>query len=576
MLWLESTVSATEYWANAERSRFAGQHESDILGTREIPDVRKSLELEVEAVGLVMSSLRTRLNSLTSVNRLAPEILAYIFSLLRADDPPLADYENSNNGSSSPSGVLGWIQVTHVCRHWRTVALDHSVLWSDIMFHVLGSEWTKEFFRHSGTAPIVLKVLPLRDRDLYHEYMYRLAIFLEQHLSHTKELCVEEIRQDFMPFIDLLRNPAPLLETLVLHNQVGPEHEGIDDIPSLPPDLSAPRLRHLSLERCRFPWAARSFQSLIHLDIVQNRENGAVHGPLSAPDYAAEIERILDALAGMPSLEVLTLEDVFPPPPRNTTPQSLQVHAVSLVKLRRFYITDDIGNCGLVLKHINSPSSTEYRIHGTDIDWGCDSLTLWLATIFMSRSIRILYIRSNQIAVTNHMSKDAKVFFPEHHDDNTHPFRLILTGPSRRPVPSVSQLQSICQSFPMGGLEAIFALDNDDCSARDWTILFGRYTDVCHVTAQSINGIHLCEQLMAPSEEHTQPLFPSLASLRLLSIDFNRELGFRDRLLEWLQVRNRGAPLKRLIIGESRIDGILVDRLRAVVSELEWDGDEGR
>ncbi|KAA1473249.1 hypothetical protein DENSPDRAFT_744651, partial [Dentipellis sp. KUC8613] len=98
------------------------------------------LEDEIEAMNLAMSNLRTRYNSLSLISSLPPEVLSNIFWYRMLASPP------SRNG-------LGWIEVTHVCRHWRDAALQDHSLWSDIT-SILGPRWIHRMLDRAQFTPL--------------------------------------------------------------------------------------------------------------------------------------------------------------------------------------------------------------------------------------------------------------------------------------------------------------------------------------------------------------------------------------------------------------------------------------
>jgi len=69
-------------------------------------------------VARLLHSLLLHRNALAPISLLPPEILARVFSLLALQEPPYSSKQS-----------LGWIRATHVCWHWRQVALDYSSLW---------------------------------------------------------------------------------------------------------------------------------------------------------------------------------------------------------------------------------------------------------------------------------------------------------------------------------------------------------------------------------------------------------------------------------------------------------------
>ncbi|TBU22860.1 hypothetical protein BD311DRAFT_791984, partial [Dichomitus squalens] len=66
-------------------------------------------------------TLRDAENSAASVNRLPPELLAYIFQVLQL---LLGWPQLPGRSGTTPKAAATWIRVTWVCRYWRCVALD--------------------------------------------------------------------------------------------------------------------------------------------------------------------------------------------------------------------------------------------------------------------------------------------------------------------------------------------------------------------------------------------------------------------------------------------------------------------
>ncbi|KAI0264848.1 hypothetical protein BC834DRAFT_825739, partial [Gloeopeniophorella convolvens] len=81
------------------------------------PELRRSLRAtileDIKSCGLRMCLLYAQLNALAPISLLPTELLARIFHLLR---------DNRDYHKDMPHLPL-LIAVTHVCRHWREVAL---------------------------------------------------------------------------------------------------------------------------------------------------------------------------------------------------------------------------------------------------------------------------------------------------------------------------------------------------------------------------------------------------------------------------------------------------------------------
>ncbi|KAA1475995.1 hypothetical protein DENSPDRAFT_748347, partial [Dentipellis sp. KUC8613] len=106
---------------------------------------------EMDAVVLVICSLRTRFNATAHVNRLPPEILARIFDFVQIIYPLRARKRGKKKGA-----YVGWLRVSYVCRQWRSTALNHSHLWSNVDLG-MGSQWPGIFLSRARSAPILFK-----------------------------------------------------------------------------------------------------------------------------------------------------------------------------------------------------------------------------------------------------------------------------------------------------------------------------------------------------------------------------------------------------------------------------------
>ena len=66
------------------------------------------------------------------IERLSDDVLRELFDTVADIDPPRTSFHDDDD-SDTEDGSLGWIRMTHVCRRWRRIGLDMSVLWARII-----------------------------------------------------------------------------------------------------------------------------------------------------------------------------------------------------------------------------------------------------------------------------------------------------------------------------------------------------------------------------------------------------------------------------------------------------------
>lgn len=94
--------------------------------------------------------LNLNLNTVSPINTLPPEILSNIFLFLMLTTSFVRDSFDSHGRAHQ------WLRCTHVCRHWRQVALQSPILWS---FITLGADYPsleaiRTFVSRSVQAPL--------------------------------------------------------------------------------------------------------------------------------------------------------------------------------------------------------------------------------------------------------------------------------------------------------------------------------------------------------------------------------------------------------------------------------------
>ncbi|KDQ51397.1 hypothetical protein JAAARDRAFT_41247 [Jaapia argillacea MUCL 33604] len=279
--------------------------------------------------------LCTKRNSLVPVSRLPPEVLANIFV-----------QHASQTGLSSPpisSGCsVDWIAVTHVCRHWREVALATPRLWCSLPFQ--RPKWVPEMIVRSRLAPLHVTVNRRTMTSQYPRPLPQIHSALE-HMSRIRSLVLE------LPASDLrtlsLSPPAPALNTLTLFNW------GTRNTFPIPEDafgLVTPSLRRLDLTGCTPSWGSPMFNGLTSLRVKNNSvaESGR-------PTFT----RLLEILSGNPQLESLALIDCLSSPSSDSHPRN---PAVRLPMLTFLHLEDEALGCSHLLSSLSVPPTTSLKL----------------------------------------------------------------------------------------------------------------------------------------------------------------------------------------------------------------------
>ena len=250
-----------------------------------------SINKEIGAARWLVQSLLSRRNSLAPISTLPPELLARIFRFFILED----------------LGRFGvpmefWFKATHVCRHWRQVALDDSSLWARITVTESSSfHWVLAMLVRSRNAPL--------DINLMGEPSPRLLSKVPPHILHTRQLRLCELRRHHSQRVkDICALEAPALEHFEL------EFSARSPVPFRQlagPTLfkgRTPRLRRLILSQISIPWSFIPRGQLTELKINLSRGTSTTNNP--GPD---DSNQLIDLLINSPELKVLVLQFCLPP-----------------------------------------------------------------------------------------------------------------------------------------------------------------------------------------------------------------------------------------------------------------------
>ncbi len=302
---------------------------------------RKVVDDQIEVHTRAILDLKTRLNTLTPVARLPPELLSAIFAFV-----PAKSFTEHYNASEivRPYRVNTWVTVAHVCRHWRAIALSSPRFWSYIT--VTSKRAADEMIARSKKAPlhIVGPVSPYRDgpRKVMEELMSEFSRI------HTLRLAGRA--QEIQDLFKMVTAPASMLESFKL-SDMSSYYDEPEPVNLALPAPGVPRLRNLEIDGFPFAWDHPLFCSTLTTLVIYGR---ILSGPLGL------FETFVSALERMTNLQELELEHVIPQAPSG--PPSRKVTLPHLSSLR---ILASNAECRALLLHLTLPPDVRYYISDT-------------------------------------------------------------------------------------------------------------------------------------------------------------------------------------------------------------------
>jgi hypothetical protein len=521
------------------------------LGSPTTPAEQCLAQIDNELVVLAesMRALRSRRNSLARVSCLPPEILATVFR-------HIAEEENSKSYLRAYRRRVPCMIVTHVCGHWRRVALECPSLWAFINW--TSSRWIDVLLERSKKAALVVTCnTPSFPRNCLDKVLLQLPRIKVLRL-HLYPLDVGRVSNR------LLSQPAPLLqnfEFMVFGDGI-PKTSGT--IPDSIFQGQSPHLRSLEITNCGFTWTSCLFSGLRTLDV-----KGV--GPTSS----YPLPELLQALRRMPDLEWLTLEQLSITSEGN----EVSIDRIPLVRLKNIVLDATIQIAVAIFARVALPDDARVALNLTKIAGHQSFSDLFSAmdkgpgkfgSVFRSLRARLSF-RSSVIQFSTSMeykppspwkisADDVRLSIEFHWNESAgiEPtvifdiYRMITQDPTFSL--SLSSSTYLGTSFWRTGSAHLPALSE------------------IHLSATSIGG--LLDTLRIEGTQNADIAYPSLHVLDLHDIEFQG--GEPEDLCDVIDTRRgfctsleklRLAVCKGLMAGE-------VDSLEEVIEDVDWDGVE--
>ncbi|KAF8555391.1 hypothetical protein OG21DRAFT_913670 [Imleria badia] len=298
---------------------------------------------EESTINSALSNLEIQRNSVCFISRLPTETLEEVF----IHGP--CDYYGACYGEDEGLVIPrppSWVNVSYVCRHWRSVALNCATLWTYLF--ITSSRWTEELLARSKQAPLKLYV-NLFDR----ENRSRGIRFLEEVISHVER--IQELRLDLAfshdsyQFISKLSSPAPSLQNLQIWFRGRPS-EWWTSVPFGGDTLA---LRTLDLSHCTVPWYSLKLSGLTKLCLY----TAPVRFQQNTADFLATLKCMQD-------LTYLCLEDALASAADFLSSTAFNTfQKFNLSHLSYFDIDAPVSTVIALLSCVNIPLRTEILLH---------------------------------------------------------------------------------------------------------------------------------------------------------------------------------------------------------------------
>ncbi|KAI0062543.1 hypothetical protein BV25DRAFT_1885251 [Artomyces pyxidatus] len=556
-----------------------------------IHEARRKLDCELEGLIQTVRAVRMRRNTLSPVHRLPPEILAMIFSFLADEYPP-------RRFVSYGLSKLGWITVTHVCHHWRQVALDNPSLWGrDVCSHTNCSLVEERLARSKQS---LLSIGSFYSADAVEWMPLMRTVFEEMHRIQDLSLTGE---QEYLTnlLIEHFSKPAPFLHTLRVTTSWGYIQTPLAPVVSLPTNLfsgNAPRLRELVLVNCTTPWQPWIFTNLVHLEVTI-AEYASRRG-LPTPEH------LLSLLDVMTYLKFLKLVNVLPAEDGASLEESSMDHIITLPStLHTFHLAGEARPNSWFMQRLVIPPLAHVYIELTSPDPDVETCHLSLPSLARHiatyaeplKSISVdgrgsffLILKAWTFVLADKEFRDQDAIFPALVESSPPPDQdpivtIVFRWQSQKS--NIDVLSQTLQTLPVDEVQALFVKDSPhetQFTVAAWTNTLGRLRAVRSVSVHDNGAWDFFKALILPEPSQSglldpKLLFPDLRHITMRHVNFrayvyDAQVSVADGMQGVLMQRlpeNYGLEL--LEIHRSRIEMEDIKKLEELVPFVEWDGE---
>lgn len=487
---------------------------------------REQLQEEIDEAILQLPKCigQLAIHSRSPISDLPVEILSNVFVMCTQE---------------SVSDLYQLISITHVCRHWRAVAVENPLLWTRIPF-IEQADLYYEFLSRSKDLPLHLAFTSQTAREL----PAFAATLLSTNLHKVKTLTLSLYDSDSTLFLQQTDEHAPVLETL--HYSCGG---------SWLFDGRAPNLREVSVRQCRVNW---NWLPFAHITKLQVR---------NAYPYIS-----LSVLRKLPQLQYLESPDPLPQCPSRFQGEVPTSDLVYLKHLRQIkLLNSSFSGYSFFLNHLRYPPTAHIDLLvQTRIDYN---------DIFRS-SIPPFLPPASHVDIATHRNASAWFF---------------TTSNVKMEVALYQGLGTYCLYTPLRILSAgasieSLRLDMDDYGTPEffanqkfqWSNILSFLPQVKRIDLNLTTFTRNLLSWLANGRKSRPRFLPLLRSLGVSLKGFDEILASEDLLILRETLKNRKE--RKCMISEARLTtnlqivsgeiSVLINEMSSLVGAFEWENRE--
>ncbi|KAI0784771.1 hypothetical protein C8Q75DRAFT_369229 [Abortiporus biennis] len=518
-----------------------GTHRIDLADRHVLAKQRQSIHESVAQLYAEIENLKRHLYTLTPIGFLPPELLLEIFIFY------VADHRNESSTNPSLPPYL-WIRLTHVCHHWRNVALGYCLLWDEITITKNPSH-CKEMIQRSKEVPLHFTLRPLA---LVGDAKFEAARPLIDNFRRARTIRCEKFGLYGLQYHHRDRSTAhhlPFLEKLYLSESYSYDQQGNARILFFSEHSELPCLEKVELSRYR------------DVDILPLLRPTLRHLSLSTIKPHPTHHMLSAVFNSMPSLRTLHLQDALP---EREDEISFALDPLSL-PLKELFIEDQLLLMESFLRCIVLQPTCAIHISAkgvqlVDLSHEFIQLLSSLASHLSCTTLAPIIDYASQQPPTESLTKLSihvgimEITFTawNYTEGNS---RIKLSFDLKRfqyPGPSspAHVIETVCQKLPLSDVTHLEILESApdaggvigwrcDFSSSDWSKCFGHFTKLkTLVVSASVSQVLPHTLQFLPSvgfavshhrSMHHQSLFPDLSEVVIsLAGGKTYELNFRQ------------------------------------------------